>query len=225
MMQSEQYWIDRARHLVEVFEQYYKDSEMSNEQPAPEYDSFKRGYEQGLNDTIRNGVQWARQYFGATASSPTLSLTDKELDALWVERFATSPSVYSVCGVCQGEGRIYQGCDSWIHCSQCNTTGKVHQLCDEAHHTERAAFNQWQRDYFGPLTTKAELRVMWDVWQARASIARNQAEQRKAAISAARKALQCSLAYGLQDCDEWVRDEAENALRLLDALDRSGDST
>ena len=33
--------------------------------PQPADDAFKRGYEEGLNDTIRNGVDWARQYFGA----------------------------------------------------------------------------------------------------------------------------------------------------------------
>lgn len=31
-----------------------------------------------------------------------------------------------VCPKCQGKGRIYMGCDSWIHCETCNTTGKVH---------------------------------------------------------------------------------------------------
>jgi hypothetical protein len=34
--------------------------------------------------------------------------------------------VPDVCSKCQGEGRIYQGCGDWIHCSHCNTTGKIY---------------------------------------------------------------------------------------------------
>lgn len=34
--------------------------------------------------------------------------------------------VARTCTRCQGKGRIYMGCDEWIHCSTCNETGVVH---------------------------------------------------------------------------------------------------
>lgn len=37
--------------------------------------------------------------------------------------------------------------------------------------TERAAFEAWGCDYFGPLTTNAEVGSMWVAWQARAALA------------------------------------------------------
>lgn len=58
-----------------------------------------------------------------------------------------------VCPVCQGQGRIYQGCGSWIHCSNCNTTGKVHAALAE------------QPAAPGPVLTDAEIEAIWsEIW-------------------------------------------------------------
>jgi hypothetical protein len=49
------------------------------------------------------------------------------IDLLRARLSAPEPEpVARTCTRCQGKGRIYMGCDEWIHCSTCNETGVVH---------------------------------------------------------------------------------------------------
>jgi hypothetical protein len=56
------------------------------------------------------------------------------------------------CTRCQGKGRIYMGCDEWIHCSTCNETGVIHTAPPQRDESEPAP---WRG------LTSTERKVLW----------------------------------------------------------------